>query len=184
MLDLKLQFSNAQAITATAQSTNFYDQLTGDLDTTTFALAPANIIPVNETYFGEDLGIGKGLGTPRVVVNVGTAFATLTSLTVQFQGAPNNSTAQGSGNRSDLVFATYIQTDAIAVALLTANTRVAAFDWPMRKTGQALPRFAQLNYVVAGSNATAGTVTSDVTIGDDDAQTSLNQYGSNYSVAG
>jgi len=183
MLDAALQFSNAQAITATAQSTNFYDQLTGQSLTTTYTPSPSAIFSVTETFFGEDLGIGKGLGTPRVLVNVGTAFATLTSLQVQFQGAPENSTSHASGNRSDLTFATYIQTDAIAVALLLANTRIAAFDWPMRKTGQALPRFVQLNYVVAGSNATAGTVTSDVTLGDDDATNTLQQYGRNYAVA-
>ena len=184
MLDAALQFSNAQAITASAQSTNFYDQLTGASLTTTFTPTPTGVIwPDTETYFGEDLGIGKGPGTPRVLVNTGTAFATLTSLQVQFQGAPVNNTAFGSGNRSDLVFVTYIQTDAIAVALLTINTRIASFDWPMRKTGQALPRFVQLNYVVAGSNATTGTVTSDVTLGDDDATNTLQQYGRNFSVA-
>lgn len=183
MLDKQLQFSNGQAVTASAASTNFYDQLTGELDTTTFTLAPANIIPINETYFGEDLGIGKGLGTPRVVVNVGTAFLTLTSLQVQFRGAPNNVTAQASGLRSDLTFVIYIETDAIALALLTINTRIASFDWPMRKVGQALPRFIDLNYLVGGSSATAGTITADVTLGDDDAQGTLQQYGSNYKVA-
>jgi hypothetical protein len=183
MLDLSLQFSSAQAITATAQSTNFYDQLTGQSLTTTYTPSPSAIFSVNETYFGEDLGIGKGEGTPRVVVNVGTVFATLTSLQIQFQGAPENATSHVSGLRSDLVFVTYIQTDTIALALLTANTRIASFDWPMRKTGQALPRFVQLNYVVAGSNATTGTLTSDVTLGDDDAQSTLAFYGSNYKVA-
>ena len=184
MLDAQLQFSAAQAVTASAQSTNFYDQLTGQLLTTTFTPTPTGAIwPVNETYFGEDLGIGKGPGTPRIVVETGTVFATLTSLQIQFQGAPMNNTAFGSGNRSDLVFVTYIQTDTIAVALLTANTRIASFDWPMRKTGQALPRFVQLNYAVAGSNATTGTINADITLGDDDAQSTLSQYGSNYHVA-
>jgi hypothetical protein len=183
MLDLSLQFSSAQAITATAQSTNFYDQLTGQNLQTTYTPSPSAIFSVNETYFGEDLGIGKGEGTPRVVVNAIAAFATLTSLQIQFQGAPENGTSHVSGNRSDLVFVTYMQTDTIAVALLTANTRIASFDWPMRKTGQALPRFVQLNYVVAGSNATTGTLTSDVTLGDDDAQSTLAFYGSNYKVA-
>lgn len=183
MLDAALQFSAAQAITASAQSTNFYDQLNGSSGTTTFTPSPPNIFSVNQTFFGEDLGIGKGLGTPRVIVNVGTAFAALTSLQVQFRGAPENSTAHGTGNRSDLTFAVYMQTDTIALALLTANTRIAAFDWPMRKTGQALPRFVDLNYVVGGSNATAGTINADVTIGDEDAQGTLQQYGSNYKVA-
>ena len=183
MLDASLQFSNAQVITATAQSTNFYDQLTGQSLTTTFTPSPAAIFSVNETYFGEDLGVGKGLGTPRIVVNVGTVFATLTSLQIQFQGAPDNVTAHASGNRSDLTFVTYIQTDTIALALLTANTRIAAFDWPMEKTGATIPRFVQLNYVVGGSSATTGTVTADVTLGDDDAQVVMRQYGSNYHVA-
>jgi len=182
MLDAKLQFSNGQAITASAQSTYFYDQLTADQDTTTFSTTPADIWGTT-TYFGEDLGIGKGPGTPRILVNVGTVFATLTTLQVAFQGAPNNATAQASGNRSDLVFVTYIESDAIAAALLTANTRIMSFDWPMRKTGQALPRFVQLDYIVAGSNATTGTITSDVTLGDDDATTTLQQYPNNYSVA-
>lgn len=183
MLDAALQFSNAQAVTASAQSTNFYDQMTGQALTTAYTPSPAAIFSVTQTFFGEDLGLGQGHGTPRVVCNVGTAFATLTSLQIQFQGAPENNTSHGSGLRSDLTFVTYMQTDTIALALLTVNTRIAAFDWPMRKTGQALPRFVQLNYVVGGSNATAGTITSDVTISGDDAQTTLSQYGRNFSVA-
>jgi hypothetical protein len=183
MLDVSLQFSNAQAITASAASTNFYDQLTGQILTTAYTPTPAAIFSVNQTFFGEDLGIGKGLGTPRVVVNTGTVFATLTSLQIQFRGAPENVTSHASGLRSDLVFVIYIQTDAIALALLTVNTRIAAFDWPMRKVGAALPRFVDLNYVVGGSNATTGTITADVTIGDDDAQNTVQLYGSNYKVA-
>jgi hypothetical protein len=53
----------------------------------------------------------------------------------------------------------------------------------MRKTGQALPRFVQLNYVVAGGPETTGTISADITLGDEDAQTTLSQYGSNYHVA-
>lgn len=183
MLDANLQFSNAQALTAAADSTNFYDQLTGELDTTTFTKAPNEIFSVNETYFGEDLGIGKGPGTPRVIVSVGTAFLTVTTIQIQFRGAPNNATAQASGNRSDLTFAIYMQTDTIALALLTANTRIASFDWPMRKTGQALPRFVDLHYAITGPSATAGTLNADITLGDEDAQSTLPYYGSNYKVA-
>lgn len=184
MLDAKLQFSNAQAITASAASTFMYDQLTGEQDTTTFTTAPNDIFgPASYLYFGEDLGIGKGLGTPRIVVNVGTVFATLTGLTIDFRGAPNNVTAQASGNRSDLTFVAYMATAEILLAALTANTRVAAFDWPMRATGKALPRFVELFYTVDGSNATTGTITADVTLGDDDAQGTLQQYPNNYTVA-
>jgi hypothetical protein len=183
MLDANLQFSNAQALTAAADSTNFYDQLNGSMGTTTFTPSPSNIFSVNQTFFGEDLGIGKGPGTPRVQVNTGTAFLTVTTIQVQFRGAPENATAHASGNRSDLAFVIYMQTDTIALALLTANTRIASFDWPMRKTGAGLPRFIDLHYAITGSSATAGTLTADVTLGDEDAQSTLNQYGSNYKVA-
>lgn len=183
MLDANLQFSSAQAITVTAASTFFYDQLTGEKRTTTFDNSSS--LPYdwgNSTFFGEDLGVGKGVGIPRIVVSTGVVFASGTSVQIQFRGAPNNTTAQGTGNRSDLVFAVYMQTDTIALALLTANTRIASFDWPMRKAGQPLPRFVDLNYVVAGT-FTTGTLTSDVTLGPDDATGTLPQYPSNYTVA-
>lgn len=171
-LDANLQFSAAQAITATAASTYFIDLLTGSKLTTTFTPSPPAVFkapsdPATQ-YFGEDLGPGKGLGTPAIIVNVGTAFATLTSLQVMFQGAPENATAHASGLRSDLVFVTYEETGAIALALLTANTRIWTTKWPSRKVGAVLPRFVQLLYTVAGSNATAGTIGADVTLGPDE----------------
>lgn len=181
MLDANLQFSDGQAVTASAASTYMYDQLTGEKETTTFQTVPKNTWG-NATYFGEDLGIGQGVGTPRVVVSVGTAFLTLTSLTVEFQAAPNNITAQASGNRSDLTFVTSMRAAAIGVALLTLNTRIASFDWPMRSAGQPLPRFVQLLYTVGGSNASAGTLKADVTLGPDDATGTMGQYPSGYAV--
>jgi hypothetical protein len=53
----------------------------------------------------------------------------------------------------------------------------------VRKVGQALPRFMQLSYVVAGTAPTAGTVTADAMLGDDDAANTLQQYGRSCSVA-
>lgn len=183
MLDANLQFSNAQAVTASAASTGFYDQLAGTMGTTTFTPAPAATFGPNATYFGEDIGIGKGVGTPRVVVSIGTAFATLTSLQVQFRTAPDNVTAHASGNRSDLTFTVAMETPTVAVALLTANSRLASFDWPMRsRSATALPRFVDLNYAVTGSNATTGTITTDVTLGEDDATGTLPLYPSGFKV--
>lgn len=180
LLDQQLQFSSAQAITATAASTNFLDLETGEKLTTTFTPSP-DLIDGNVTYFGEDLGIGRGKGTPRIIVNTGAAaFLTGTSLQIAFRGAPVNNTAFASGLRSDLTFAVYIETGAIAVALLTAYARLASFDWPKRKIGEELPRFVDLNYTVAGSDFTAGTLTADVTLGPDDAQGTLTKYPANY----
>lgn len=179
LMDINLRFSNAQAITATAASTLAYDQETGNSFATSFT--NPNDVLGNATYFGEDLGLGRGIGTPKIVGTTGaTAWATGTSLRVQFEGAPDNVTAHASLLRSDLTFVPYIATDLILTALLLANTRIFSFSWPKRKVGQATPRFVQLNYIVAGSNFTAATITSDVTLGPDDALGTLQQFAANY----
>lgn len=184
MMDRNLQFSNAQAITATASS-YVLDLATGLMDTsTTFDTNPAISAGPNLTsknYFGEDLGMGPV--TPRVIVQTGsTAAGTGTSLAIDFQGAPMNSTAAASGLLSDLTFATYISTGTIALALLTAYTRIASFDWPMRKIAESLPRFVKLLYTVAGSNFTTLTVTADVTLVGSDALATVQKYPSGFKV--
>lgn len=180
LFDNNLQFSNAQAITASAQSTNAIDLATGLAITTTFTPSP-DIIDGNVTYFGEDLGLGRGKGTPRIEVNTGPlAFVTGTSLQIAFRGAPLNDTAFASGNRSDLVPVVYIETNAIVTALLTAYTRIASFDWPKRNPGAELPRFVDLYYTVGGSDYTVGKLTADISLGDNDAQGTITKYGANY----
>ena len=57
--DNQMVLSDAQAITATANSTNTYDIEEGKTVTTTFTKSP-NAIIGNATYFGEDLGLGHG----------------------------------------------------------------------------------------------------------------------------
>jgi hypothetical protein len=178
LMDSQIQFSSAQAITATAVSTNTLDLLTGQKLLSSGAYtsqAASNTQIGNASVFGEDIGLGRGKGTPTIVGTVGTAFGGGTSMQVQFRGAPDNS----SGTIGGLTFAVYIATDVIAQALLTANTRVFVFDWPTRKVAQALPRFVQLNYVVVGP-FNAGTLTADVTLGPDTANATLGQYPSNY----
>lgn len=179
LMDINLQFSAAQAITATAASTYAYDQESGLKFTTAFT-NPSDIIG-NATYFGEDLGLGRGKGTPKIVGTTGpTNWATGTSLRVQFEGAPDNVTAHASLARSDLTFVPYIATDLILTALLLASTRIFSLDWPKRKVGQAPPRFVQLNYIVAGSNFATATINADVTLGPDDALGTLQQFAANY----
>lgn len=181
LMDANLQFSNAQAVTATAASTNTYDLETGLLVTTTFTKSPPAIIG-NATFFGQDLGQGKGIGTPYVIakqVNANTA-ATGTSLQVSIQGAPMNSTAFASGNVSDLTFVPYLFGPTIAAALLLSNTEIFGFAWPARKIAQALPRFVNLNYTVVGANFTNLTIDADASLGVDSAQGSLGQYPANF----
>lgn len=179
LTDQNLVLSNGQAVTATAASTNAYDIETGNTFTTSFT-APNDVIG-NATYFGEDLGLGRGKGTPAIVVFTGSGTpAAATSLQIQARGAPNNATAAASLLRSDLTFAVYIQTDAILLASILASIRLAEIDLPRRSPGAALPRFLDLNYVVAGSNFTGLTLKSYIALGDTSAQSSLGQYPSNY----
>ena len=179
LMDQNLNLSSAQAITATAASTNTIDLLQGlSLLTSggTYTVPP-NYIIGNATYFGEDLGIGRGVGEPVFVVTTGAGTpATAASLQIAVQGAVDN----GGGTIAGLSFVPYIQTRAIPLASILASTRIATIRFPKREVGQGLPRFINMNYIVAGSNFTGLTVTSDLTLGPDDSVGTLGQYPSNY----
>jgi hypothetical protein len=181
LMDINLQFSNAQAVTASAASTNVYDLATGLLVTTTFTKVP-NITWGSSTFFGEDFGLGKGIGTPYVIVKQVNAnnATTGTSLQISFQGAPMNATALASGNVSDLTFSDYVLSAAIPVASLLSNTEIFSVAWPVRQIQKALPRFVRLNYTVAGANFANLTIDADVSLGADQAQGSLGQYPANF----
>jgi hypothetical protein len=175
--DQNLVLSSAQAITATAQSTNAYDILNhGTLAVASGAYTTNSIIG-NATVFGEDLGGGRGMGTPDIVVFTGSGTPiTATSLQIAAQGAPD----AGTGNTSGVTYVTYQETRAIPIASILASIRLAEFDLPKREQGQAMPRFIALNYIVGGSNFSGLTLTSYINLGDTSAQTTLGQYPSNY----
>lgn len=138
-----------QAITATAASTNVY----------------------NATAL-EDLGAsGSGI-VPQLAVYVGTTFATLTSLQVQFQTSPDSNT-----------WTTAIETDTIPVANLVAGAKLMAVSWPHRSVvvATALPQYYRFNFVVTGSSASAGTVAAVALLGRDDWPEGLSKSG--FSVA-
>jgi len=178
--DQNLVLSSAQAVTVTTPSTNTYDILNGAALLTaggTYTVPPNSIIGVNQTFFGEDLGLGRGMGTPQVVGYTGSGTpGTATSLQVQLQGAPDN----GGGTIAGLAFVVYIQTRAILLASIIASRRLFAFDFPRRQEGDGLPRFINLNYVVAGANFTGLTITSYINLGETSAQATLGQYAANY----
>ena len=146
ILDNNLVFSSAQAanITVSTASTNVIDLEGG--------------IALNIGYgtiFGEDLGRGNGIGSPRVVVSVGTALTSTNSATlnVAFQGSTDSST-----------WTTYIETGAIAASGLTLNKRIADFSWPVVPSGAALPRYVRLYYQVATGVFATGTISAFVTL--------------------
>jgi hypothetical protein len=175
--DNLLTFSAAQAITATAASTTIVD-LTGFGSGT----AP-NLSFGTGTVYGADMGIGDGMATPKVWVGVGTTFLTLTSLNVAAQFAPDN------GSNAPGTYITYAETGAIPVADLVAGATIGTFDFPQMPakidgvlTDYPMPRFMRLNYTVAGSNATAGTVNAFIAI-QRDSQLAAANYPSNFTVA-
>lgn len=146
ILDSNLTFDPAgTAITATAASTNIIDL-------------------VNQ----RDLGIGDNPAL-KVLVVPGAAFTAggAATLTIQFQGAPDN------GSGAPGAYLTYAETAALSIAQLntlasTMNNDLFPLDVPGRPPGAPLPRFYRLNYVVATGPFTAGTLQAYMLIGRDD----------------
>lgn len=128
--------SDAQAVTATAASTNVYD-------------LGANGTPVGASA-ALNRDMGKGLQV-KLDVRVVTTFATLTSLTVTLE------------QDDDVAFGTVTTvggTQAIPVASLVAGYK---FNLDRLLLGLT-KRYFRLKYTVAGSNATAGAITAGVVL--------------------
>lgn len=140
--DLQSIFSNAQAITATAVSDNYYDR--GLAGTPYGAVAP----------IARDWG--KGSKIP-LRIQVTQTFLTLTSLKVAVQ------TDSDSGFATALT--TVLETEAIPVASLIAGYVFNIDEIPLK----TLQRFVRLNYTVAGSNATAGKIIAGVVLANQTA---------------
>jgi hypothetical protein len=146
----------AQAVTATADSTNIID-----LGPATGATGiPTNAEPgaiSNPTQPFRDIGIGDDPAM-KLLVQCTTTWATLTSLVVNFQGAPDN----GSGGTGS--FSTYYATPSIVAANLVAGARLMDMDVPRPPPNLPEPRFLKLNFAVTGSNATNANVFAAIVI--------------------
>lgn len=130
-------FSAKQAITATSLSTNVIDL--GVAGTPYRGKAPLN----------QD--VGKGTAVP-VLIQVTEDFATLTSLTVTLEVSANE----------DMSSSKVLNSETIAVADLKTGKQTFM---------QCLPngvdeRYLAVRYTVTGSNATAGTVTAGISMGN------------------
>lgn len=136
--DVTNLFSNAQAITATAPSTN-----TIDLG------APGTVYGAAAAVVRD---IGKGREVPLLIQVVQT-FNNLTSLQVDLQ------TDDNTGFASPLVAWT---SGAIPLASLAAGYVFAMEDMPRRVN----ERYARLLYTVVGTAPTLGQVTAGVTMGN------------------
>jgi len=124
ILDKQALFSDSQAITASAASTNVIDSSTDKIS----------------------------FGTPvEVLTQVDIAFATLSTLTIDLQ------TSVDEAFTSPVTLDT---TGAIPVASLVAGYRVKQKFLPKGNLG-----YLRKYYTVAGSNATAGKITSGICTG-------------------
>ena len=137
ILSAQQMFSDDQAVTATAISTNVIDL--GVAATPYGAVAPLN----NDK--------GKGANVP-VLIQVTEDFATLTSLTVTLE------VSAAAGLTSPKVLAT----ETILVANLVAGKQTHAQVLP----NGADMRYLGVRYTVNGSNATAGKITAAISMGN------------------
>lgn len=134
ILDLNAIFSNAQAITASAVSTNVID-----------LGAPGKAAYGNVQLVRNN----KGDCIP-LLIQVVQSFATLTSLTIAVQGSVDEAFT------SPVVLAT---SPAIGVASLVAGFIYRPIVELPRNN---IYRYVRINYTVGGSNATAGQVTAGI----------------------
>jgi hypothetical protein len=136
-MDLQSTFSDAQAITGTAASENVIDL--GTVDTPEYAVGPIT----------RDLGRGRHI---PILIQVVEDFATLTSLQVQLQTDDNDGFSSAT---------TVASSEDVALADLVAGRKLAPFYVPLNVD----ERYVRLNYVVTGSNATAGKITAGLVFG-------------------
>ena len=134
ILSAQQLFSDDQAITASADSTNVIDL---GVAATPYGAAAA---------LNDD--VGKGAKVP-LLVQVTEDFATLTSLTINL--STGATTALG----------TTIASQVIAVADLLAGKQ---FNVDFLPNG-IVERYLGVEYVVTGTNATAGKITAGITMG-------------------
>lgn len=132
IFDRTTQYSNGQAFTATAVSTNVIDHLA------------AGIPYGSSVALTRDLGVGPEV---PILVQVTETFTGLTSVQVTYQTCD----AEGFGSGVDNV----ISTAAVPVAELKAGYQFSIDQIPFKSR----KRYSRLNYTVVGTG-TAGKITS------------------------
>lgn len=130
-------FSDQQAITATAVSTNILD------------LGATGTPHKGKTALVRD--IGKGTPVP-ILIQVTVAFNTLTSLLIEIEMATDAAFTTPIVRYSELV----LLADLVAGKQIFANVMPKGVDL----------RFVRCNYTVAGTDPTVGKITAGITMGN------------------
>lgn len=135
-------FSAAQAVTATANSTNVFD-VTGAGAGNAPAMTGVN---GTNTAMGVDIGAGDGMAIPEVIITnaLTTAGTGSGTVTIALQAAPDN------GSYSPGTYYTLYTSQAIVGTTVTAPFQLV-FQVPPIPPGAALPRFYRLVYTVSGT---------------------------------
>lgn len=121
----------------------------------------------NTTTAGQADALAAGMPMPYISVIVGTALTTGTAatMTIQFQGAPDNGSSQPG------TWATYAQTGDITAALGVAGAELCRLPFIPPTPINNRPRFLRLNFQIpAGVDWTAGTILSALVVGTRDDQ--------------
>jgi len=158
IFDNNLIFSNNQAITASAASTNNVD------------LQGALAINVGVgTVFGEDIGIGDGVAIPNIAAFVTTTFTAggAATMSVAAEYAIDTGSGEPAGTPGSWNIA--VQSDVIPVASLVQGAKIFPIYWPeVQLPGDVLPRYLRLYYTVATGPMLTGKVFAGLVLQRDD----------------
>ncbi len=133
-------FSVAQAITTTADSTNIFD-VTGAGVGTAPVMTGTN---GSNTAIGVDIGAGQGMAEALVLVNINTTGTGTGTVSISIKAAPDN------GSYSEGTYTTlYTSAAIVGTALIAGQSFVIPV--PPILPAEALPRFYKLTYTVSGS---------------------------------
>jgi hypothetical protein len=125
----------------------------------------------------QDLGMGDGMGIPKVAVLIGTAFTSAST------GLRLNFAYQGSTDSTN--WTTYSETGALATSSLKAGQWVIPIDVPRRPSGVALPQYYRINVVFSGTTVesiSSGTIIGGLVQQRSDSDDTLGLYSSGFTV--
>lgn len=149
LLDNKLSFntnwSTAQALTATADSTGIID-VTGAGSGN--APAMINGFPATNTAIGYDMGLGDGVAVPYLYLTITATGSSSNTLTIALKAAPDDG-SYGQGTYTTIYTSKAFTESTLAVGnvlLVPVPPTIFKFN-----TVEALPRFYKLTYTASAA---------------------------------
>lgn len=170
-----INLAAAQTITASAAGTGTYDVCGVGSGT-----VPPMITGVNGTtgaavVIGFDIGAGDGFAIPELYWAATSAFSGPGTLQIGIQAAPDN----GSGSSGTYQIITETATMSAATLLKNTNGQFQIPPVGANWVGEALPRFYQVYFTVAGGSFGLGAITANLVL-NPSQPTKIGQYPGNY----